>query len=95
MRIKTQPSKDYHDSHLNHLPNRIALRTVKKGTCPAEVGVLALVSGKLATELPALTALAIDPNIDIICIQEHRYIHREDIKYHATSKGWTFVSSSA
>ena len=27
---------------------------------------------------------AIDHNIDIICIQEHRYIHSEDIKYHYT-----------
>ena len=31
----------------------------------------------------------IDHNIDIICIQEHRYTHSEDIKYHDTGNGWT------
>ena len=46
-------------------------------------------------QLPELTASAIDHNIDIICLQEHRYLHSEDIKYHDTSNGWTFVSSSA
>ena len=42
-----------------------------------------------------LTASAIDHNIDTICIQEHRYIQSEDIKYHNTGNGWTFVSASA
>ena len=32
-------------------------------------------------QLPELTASALDHNIDISCIQEHRYIHSEDIKY--------------
>ena len=36
----------------------------------------------------------IDHNIDIICIQEHKYVHSEDIKYHDTGNGWTFVSAS-
>ena len=44
---------------------------------------------------PELTASAIDHNIDIICIQEHRYIHNEDIKYTDTRNGWMFVSASA
>ena len=47
------------------------------------------------SRLPELTASAIDNNIDIICVQEHRYLHSEDIKYHDTSNGWTFVSASA
>ena len=38
-------------------------------------------------QLPELTALAIDHNIDIICIREHRYNHSEDIKYHDTGNG--------
>ena len=42
-------------------------------------------------QLPDLTASVIDHNIDIICIQEHRYIHSEDIRYHDTGDGWTFV----
>ena len=29
-----------------------------------------------------MTASARDHNIDIICIQEHRYTHCEDIKHH-------------
>ena len=42
---------------------------------------------------PELTASAIYHNI--ICIQEHKYIHSEDIKYHDTGNGWTFVTASA
>ena len=44
--------------------------------------------------LPELTASAVDHNIDKICIQEHRYLHSEDIKYHDTGNRWTFVSAS-
>ena len=91
--------------------NRIALRAGKKEARPAEVGALASVFEKSATELkqkllrckqtiqittfnvrtlhkieqlPELTASAIDHNIDI---QEHRYTHSEDIKYHDTGNG--------
>ena len=39
--------------------------------------------------------MAIDNKIDIICMQEHRYIHSKDIEYHDTSNGWAFVSASA
>ena len=46
-------------------------------------------------QLQELTASAIDHNIDIVCIQEHRYYHSEEnIKYHNTGNGWTFVSSA-
>ena len=105
-------------------PNHIALRAGKKGARPAEVGALASVFEKSATELklkqkllkctrtiqiatfnvrtlnrigqlPGLTASAIDHNIDIICIQEHRYTHSEDIKYHNTGNGWTLTTASA
>ena len=37
-----------------------------------------------------LTKSAIDPNIHIVCLPEHRYYHRGE-----TGNGWTFVSSSA
>ena len=96
----------------------------KKGVRPAEVGALAPVFKKSATELklkqkllkckstiqiaifnvrtlnrigqlPTLTASAIDHYIDIVCIQEHRYLHSEVIKYHNTSNRWTFVLASA
>ena len=46
-------------------------------------------------QLPELTALAIDHNMDIICIQEHRYTHSEDIKYPDTSNGWMLAIASA
>ena len=103
-------------------PNLIAFHAGKKGVCHAEVGALASVLEKLATELKQellkckciiqiatfnirtlnrigqlleLTTSAIDHNIDIICIQEHRYTHSEDIKYHDTGNGWTLAPASA
>ena len=100
--------------------NCIALRAGKKGARPAEVGALASVFEKSATELkllkckqtiqiatfnvrtlnrigqlPELTASAVEHKIDIICIQEHRYTHTEDIKYHETGNGWMLVTVSA
>ena len=33
--------------------------------------------------------------MDIICIQEHRYTHSEDIKYHDTGNWWTLATVSA
>ena len=103
--------------------NRIALRTGKKGAYPAEVGALASVFEKSATELkqqkrlkckqtiqiatfnvrtlnrigqlPELAASVVEHKIDIICIQEHRYTHTEDIKYHETGNGWTLATLSA
>ena len=102
--------------------NCIALRAGKKGACPAEVGALASVFEKSATELkrkllkckqtiqiatfnvrtlnrigqlPELTASAVEHEIDIICIQKHRYTHIEDIKYHETGNEWMLVTVSA
>ena len=46
-------------------------------------------------QLPNLTASPVEHNIDIICIQEHRYTHNEDIKYHDTGNGWTLATVSA
>ena len=46
-------------------------------------------------QLPELTASAIDHNIDIICIQEHRYTHSVDIKYHDTGNVWMLSTASA
>ena len=42
-----------------------------------------------------LPELDIDHNIDIICIQEHKYTHSEDIKYHDSGNGWTLTTASA
>ena len=46
-------------------------------------------------QLPELTASAVEHKIDIICIQEYRYTHTEDIKYHDTDKRWMLVTVSA
>ena len=103
--------------------NRIALRAGKKGARPAEVGALASVFEKSATELkrqkllnykqtrqiatfnartlnrigqlPELIASAVERKIIIICIQEHKYTHTEDIKYHETGNGWSLDTVSA
>ena len=45
-------------------------------------------------QLPELTASATDHKIDIISIQEHRYMHTEDIKYYDTGNGWTLTTVS-
>ena len=45
-------------------------------------------------QLPELIASAVEHKIDIISIisiQEHRYTHNEDIKYHDTGNGWTLA----
>ena len=46
-------------------------------------------------QLPELTASAVEYKIDLICIQEHRYTHTKDIKYHETGNGWMLVTVSA
>ena len=46
-------------------------------------------------QLPELIASAEEHNIEIICIQEHRYTHTEDIKYHETGNGWSLATVSA
>ena len=46
-------------------------------------------------QLQELTASTIDHKIDIICIQEHRYTHSEDISYHDSGNGWTLATASA
>ena len=46
-------------------------------------------------QLSELTASAVELKIDVICIQEHRYMHTEDIKYHETGNGWMLVTVSA
>ena len=46
-------------------------------------------------QLPELTASAVEHKIVIICIQEHRYTHTEDVKYHKTGNGWMLVTISA
>ena len=46
-------------------------------------------------QLPEFTASAVEHNIDIICVQEHRYQSEQALKYHDTNDGWVFVLVSA
>ena len=47
-------------------------------------------------QMSELAASAERMNIDIICVQEHRFYHDDvQLQYHKLSKGWTFISSSA
>ena len=45
-------------------------------------------------QLPEQTASAIDHNVDIVCIQEHRYTYNEDIKYHDTGNASAWKNSA-
>ena len=64
-----------------------------KCKCTIQIATLNVRTLNRIGQLPEMTASAIDHNIDTICIQEHRSIHSEDIKYHNTSNGWTLVSA--
>ena len=46
-------------------------------------------------KLPELTASAIGHNIGMLYIQERRYTHSEDIKYHDSANGWMLATASA
>ena len=76
---------------------RIALSAGKKGARLAEVGALTLNVRTLKKigQLLEPTASTIDYNVDIIFIQEHRYTHSKDTKYHDNGKGWTLATASA
>ena len=62
---------------------------------PIQIATLNVRTLSRIDQLPEQTASVTDHNIDKICLQEHRYLYNEDIKYHDTGNGWTFVSASA
>ena len=50
----------------------------------------------MINQLPKLTASAAEHNIDILCMQEHRYYYSElELKCYNTDNRWTFVLASA
>ena len=63
--------------------------------CTIQIVTLKLRTSNRMSHLPELTASTKDHNIDILCIQEQSYIHKEDIKYHDTGNRWTFVLAYA
>ena len=46
-------------------------------------------------QLLELTASTIGHYIEMICIQEHRYTHSKDIKYHDSDNGWALTTALA
>lgn len=47
-------------------------------------------------QMPELVLSAIERNINVICIQKHRYFHSDvELKHHDVGKGWNFISVSA
>jgi len=52
-------------------------------------------SQHIKPKLPKLVFSAIELNVEVICVQEHRLYH-PDIKliYHDVGKGWSFISAS-
>ena len=123
--VRIPLSKNYHDSHSNHVSKPQRPSRGKKEARSVEVGALAAVLENSTTELkhrqnllkcksiinvaifkvgtlkrigevPELTASAVEHNINIVCLQELSYHHREvEIKYLDPGNGWTFVSVSA
>ena len=79
----------------NQLQSSNKIQKILKCKSTIYIATFNVKSLKRIGQIPELTASAIDHNIDIICIQEHRYIHNEDIIYHVIGNGWTFVSASA
>ena len=48
------------------------------------------------SQLSELAASATTYSIDIICVQEHRFYHKDvELKYHDAGNGWTFVSANS
>ena len=66
-----------------------------KYKCTIQIATFNVRTPNTIGQQPELTESAIDHNIDIICIQEHRYNHGEYIKYHDTGNGWTLATASA
>ena len=62
---------------------------------PIQIAKFNVRTFKRIGQVPELTASAGEHKIDIICIQEHRYTHTNDIEYHETGNGWTLATVSA
>ena len=59
------------------------------------IGTLKVKTLNRIDRLPERTTSAAEHNIDIVCIQEHKYYHcKVEIKYHYTGNGWAFRSAS-
>ena len=92
--------------------NRMALHASKQATRSAEAktkpkllrckNIVNIETFKFKTlntkkkQLPELTASAVEQNIDVISVEEHRYYESElELKYHDTGNVWKLVSASA
>ena len=70
-------------------------QTLLKCKCTIQIVKLNVRTLSRIGQLPELTSSAIVHSIDIICIQEHRYSHSEDIKYHDTGNGCMLATAYA
>ena len=75
----------------SNLQNKLLV--CKKSSLIATFNVRTLNS---ANQLPELVASAMKLNINVICIQEHRFFHDDvNIKHQDVGNGWIFYSASA
>ena len=68
---------------------------ILKCKCPIQIVTFNVWTWNRIGQLQQLTVSAIDHSIDIICIQEHRCIYSENIKYHDTGNRWTLATAFA
>ena len=47
------------------------------------------------SQLPELVSASIEQNVEIICLQEHRFFHEEEVKHHQLEQGWVLITASA
>ena len=88
----TEPNKNM-NKHTKNNSNDNSLLKCKRNTLVSTFNVRTLTS---LSQMSELAASAAKWNIDIICIQEHRFYHEEiELKHHKFSKGLTFISASA
>ena len=74
---------------------KISSKKLLKCNCTIQIAKFNVRTLNRISQQPELTASVIDHNIDIICIEKHRYTHSEDIKYHDTGNDWTLATASS
>ena len=90
--VRNQAENDRYVTDYNDCNASKSLLKCKKPTIVTTFNARSLTS---ISKLGEITELAERYTIDIMCIQEHRMYHEDDIlKYHDLAKGWKLVTSS-
>ena len=85
-------SASVYEKSATKLPNKNLIKC-KRNTIISTFNIRTL---NKIQQIPELISSAIEHNIDVICLQEHRALHPElDIKIHSKYKGWTLATASA